>query len=168
MAPALVVPATGLELSGLRAVIRSARASGSGLMLFAYPQHAFSLELDFLCGRVAARWGALAAMAQVVAEEAPDGSAQLWTFYGYNPVTAEGITGRQPAYWQDPEHFTYRMGGLMLSDMFGGSASGMIGRRLTPGGVADSYQVFLAGRDRYLAANPRFYDELRAVLAPLR
>jgi hypothetical protein len=168
IAPALAGAAGDLDLSGLRAVIRAARASGAGLMLFAYPQHALSLELDLLCGRLAARWEALAAMAQVVAEEAPDGGAQLWTFYGYNAVTGEGIAGRQPSYWQDPEHFTYRMGALMLADMYGGSAVGTIGRRITPDAVADAYRIFLADRDRYLVAHPRFYDELRAALAPLR
>jgi hypothetical protein len=52
--------------------------------------------------------------------------------------------------------------------MFGGSAEGAIGRRIVPGNVAEAYRTFLEGRDRYLAAHPRFHDELRAALAPLR
>lgn len=166
VAKTLAGPDRKLDLSGLRAVIRAARKSGAELMIYIYPQHALWIELDILCGRFASRWDAIDEMARVVAEEAPDGSAQLWLFYGFNAVMGEEILGGQSKYWQDPAHFSYPLGTLMLSDMFGGSATGTIGRRIMPGDVAGAYRDFLEGRDRYLAAHPRFYDELRAVLTP--
>jgi len=166
--PALPAADAALDLSGLRAMVRAARADGIELRFFVYPQHALLQELDLLCGRDTGRWQVLAAMARVVAEEAPDGSAQLWLFHGYNDVTGEGIAGTPPRYWQDPEHFNYEMGALMLADLFGGAPVGAIGRRLTPADIADAHRAQRDGRDRYLAAHPGFYGELRAALAPLR
>lgn len=166
--PAEIVPAKGLDLSGLRSVIRQARAHGVELRLLAYPKHALSLELDLLCDQDAARWRALAAVAQAVAEESPDGGTQLWAFYAYNEITGEPIAGRKPVYWQDPEHFNYEMGSLMLADMFAPTGRGRIGYRVTPENVVESYRAFLAGRDSYLRAHPGFYEELRASLVPLR
>jgi hypothetical protein len=168
IAPADVTPATGLDLSGLRSVIRKARGRDIELRLVAYPQHALFVELDLLCGQAAKRWAAVAAIARVVAEEAPRGGVELWDFYGYNEVTGERIAGRSPTYWQDPEHFNFEMGGMMLSDMFGGTPHGRLGRRIDPGSVDEAYRAFLAGRARFLANHPRFYDDLRAVLPPVR
>jgi hypothetical protein len=134
------------------------------LRLYAYPQHAFFVELDLLCGQAASRWAALAAIARVVAEEAPQGRVELWDFYGYNEVTAEPVAGRNPTYWQDPGHFNFEMGGMMLADMFGGVPRGRLGRRIVPGEVEEAYRAFLEERDRYLASHTRFYDDLRAVM----
>ncbi|MBI3917636.1 MAG: hypothetical protein HY322_11585 [Betaproteobacteria bacterium] len=157
-----------LDLSGLRALIRAARARGIELRLFAYPYHALSLELDFLCGQDAQRWAALAAITQVVAEEAPHGGVELWEFFGYNEVTGERVVSRHPQFWQDPAHFNHEMGSLMLADMFGSQSVGRLGRRLAPGGLPGAYRDFLAGRERFLAEHPWLYDELRATLAPVR
>jgi hypothetical protein len=168
IAPALPVPSAAIDLSGLRAMVRAARADGIELRFFIYPQHALLQELEMLCGIGMERWAAYAAMAQAVAEEAPDGSAQLWLFNDYNAVTGESITKRNPAYWQDPEHFNYEMGALMLSDMYGSAPVGAFGRHITPDNVAATHRAFLAARDRYVSEHPGFYDELRAALTPLR
>ena len=50
----------------------------------------------------------------------------------------------------------------------GGAPEGKLGRRIVPGNVDEAYRAFLEGRDRYLANHPRFYEDLRAVLPPLR
>jgi hypothetical protein len=162
-APAITAAQPDLDLSGLRAVIREARARGIELRLYAYPSHALSLELGFLCGDDGERWAALAAIARVVSEEAPDGSVQVWAFYPYNELTGERVIGREPANWQDPDHFNYELGAVMLADMFGGG-SGTFGRRLTADNVEAVRREFLASRDRFLAAHPGFYDDLRATL----
>lgn len=168
IAAAAIGPVARLDLSGLRSVIRKTRARGVELRLFAYPQHALSLELDFLCGQSAPRWAALTAIAQVVAEEAPHGGVELWEFYGYTPMTGESVAGREPVYWQDPEHFNHELGSLLLADMFGGLSEVGTGRRVTPESVAEDYRALLSSRERYLHEYPWFYDELRAALAPLR
>ena len=156
------------DLEGLRMVIRAAREKGVALRLAAYPHHALALELDFLCGTFAARWAALAAIARVVEAEAPDGSVQLWAFYDYNAVTGERVVGREPAYWQDPDHFNHEMGALLLADLFGTPSQQSFGRRLTTANMAEAQRALLASRARFLAAQPAFYDDLRATLAPLR
>ncbi|MCC7485784.1 MAG: hypothetical protein IT529_12465 [Burkholderiales bacterium] len=168
LAPGAIAPARGLDLAGLREVIRAARAREVELRLVAYPQHALFLELDLLCGYTASRWAALAAIAAVVAEEAPRGGVELWDFYAYNDTTGEPVAGADPVNWQDPEHFNHEVGAAMLAEMFSGGAAGRLGRRIDPGSVAGAYQAFLEGRERFLAARPRFYDELRAVLPSAR
>jgi hypothetical protein len=159
-----IVPPPGLNLSGLRELIRAARAREVELRLFVYPYHALSLELDFLCGGYAQRWAALAAIAQVVAEEAPQGGVELWEFFGYNDVTGERVIGREPKYWQDPAHFNHEAGSLMLAEMFSGQAAGRLGRRLAAGDVPAAYRDFLAERDRFLARHPGFHEDLRTTL----
>lgn len=168
IAPERITPAAGLDLSGLRAVIRDAKARGVELRLFVYPMHALFIELDLLCGRTAARWAGLAAIAGVVAQEAPEGGVELWIFDGYGEVTGEPIAGGSPKFWQDPEHFNFEMGSIMLDDMFGGPAYAALGRRVTPGNLDEVYRAFLGNRDRYLAGHPRLYEDLRALLPPVR
>lgn len=156
------------DLEGLRIVIRAAKAQGVALRLFAYPHHALALELDLLCGQFAARWAALAAIARLVEEEAPDGSVQLWSFYDYNAVTGERVVGREPLYWQDPDHFNHEMGALLLADLFGTPVKQSFGRRLTAANFAEARRALLTSRARFLAGEPAFYDDLRATIAPLR
>lgn len=165
-AAASIEPPAGLDLSGLRSVIRAAREQHIELRIFARPLHALSLELDLLCGRLAEDWAALGAVARLIAEEAPQGGIELWEFYNYNERTGEPVIGRDPANWQDPTHFNYEMGSVMLADMFSGGVEGAFGRRLKPDGMVDAYLAFLKGREHYLAQHPRFYEELRSVLAP--
>ena len=168
IAPAAIAPARNLDLSGLRSVIREATARGIELRIVAYPQHAMFLELDLLCGRGDEHWARVGAIAQVIAEEAPRGNVELWDFLGFNEVTGETIAGRAPVYWQDPEHFNYEVGNVMLADMFGGVAHGRLGRRIAAGEANDAYHEFLTGRDAFIAQHPGFYEDLRALLAPVR
>ena len=95
-----------LDLSGLRQLIKTARQHGVELVLFAYPRHAYSLELDQQCGEQSARWQAMKQIAHA-AEEAADGSAvRIWNFDAYNDITAEPVS-THTRYWQDPDHFNF-------------------------------------------------------------
>ncbi|HXZ96857.1 MAG TPA: hypothetical protein VEG37_07425 [Burkholderiales bacterium] len=161
-----ITPRPGLDLTGLRSMLQTARARGIKLRLFLPPEHALLLELHFLCGTYAQRWADIAAIARVVAEEAHDGDIQLWDFYGYNDWTGESVVGHETVYWQDPYHLNYELGSLMLAEMFGDRPEGPLGHRITPTNVAEAYHEFLASRTRYLATHPGFYKELRTTLAP--
>ncbi len=168
-----LVATTGLDFEGLSAMIRAARAQGVELAFVVYPQHALSLELAFACGDGRARWNHIAAIAAVVAEEAAKesstganvSSASLWVFDAYDVAGGERVIGREPMYWQDPEHFNFEHGTRMLAAIYRGAAE--FGAKVTPGNVEAIYVQLLAQRARYLATTDWFYPDLRELAAPV-
>ena len=169
--PRTIAPAADMDLAGLRAVIRAVRAYGADLALVVYPRHALSLELEFACGDAMTRWRHIAAMARVVAEEArdntqatPQGSVSLWVFDGYDAPRGERVLGREPALWQDPEHFNYELGARMLAAIYRGEQG--FGTQVLPGNIDTVYAQLLAQREQFLAATDWFYGDLRALAAP--
>jgi hypothetical protein len=165
--PALhpIQPTPDLDLAGLRAVIRSGRRQGVELAFVVYPRHALSLELEFACGDPLKRWSHIAALAQAVAEEAPDGGASLWVFDGYDAPRGERVIGREPQFWQDPEHFNHELGARMLAAMYGREQG--FGNKAVPGNIDKLYAQLLAQRAQFVAATDWFYADLRALAAPV-
>ena len=161
--PEKIEPLADMDLSGLRAVLREARAAKVELALVIIPRHAMSLELEFACGSGAARWRAMERIARLVAEEG-GGATALWSFDGYDAMRGERVTEREPLYWQDPEHFNMEVGARMLAAMFGGERG--FGIKLTPGLAARHYAEVLASREDFLNNAPWFYPDLRALAAP--
>lgn len=162
-----IAPTGNLDLAGLRAVIRAAHAHGAELAIVVYPRHALSLELEFACGDARAHWSNIAAIAQVVNEEAPKnspGGASLWVFDGYDAARGERVVGREPLYWQDPGHFNHELGARMLAAVYGREQG--FGARVEPGNVDGLYRQLLAQRERFLAETDWFYGDLRALAAP--
>lgn len=105
-----------LDLSGLQRMIRSAKEHGVELVLFAYPKHAYLLELDHSCGGQETEWQTMKQISAFIEAESA-GQVRAWQFYGYNDVTAEPVRKRR-GYWQDAKHFNFEVGNLMLDDMF--------------------------------------------------
>lgn len=147
-----------LDLSGLRRMINTAKQHGVELVLFAYPKHAYSLELS----EPDAHWQALKQIANLVEVESAGRGVHVWHFYGYNDTTAEPI-GTTAKYWQDPYHFNFEMGNLMLEDMLGGSLP-KFGRQLVSGNIDADYQNYLQGRTEYLQRHPEFQVNLQKLL----
>jgi hypothetical protein len=156
---------TDLDLAGLRAVIRNAGKHGAEVAFVVYPRHALSLELEFACGDPRARWGQLAVIAQAVADEAPDGNASVWVFDGYDALRGERVVGREPMFWQDPEHFNHELGARMLATIYGREQG--FGSRVVPDNIDALYRQLLAQRERFLANTDWFYGDLRALAAPV-
>lgn len=163
--PPAVSAQRNLDLSGLRRMVRLAASKGIELRLVVYPRHAYSLELDFLCGIEARQWEGMRQIAATVEDEsrARGGSAQVWEFLAFDEVTGEAVSGAAMRYWQDPEHFNAEVGDLMLRDMFGGGTPAF-GRRLSSDGLDANRARFEAQRRAFLAANPWFYPELAKLL----
>lgn len=163
-----IQPAVNLEFSGLRSVIRAARQQGADLAFVIYPRHALSLELEFICGDPNARWSQIAALAQVVAEEAADvaqkGSVSLWIFDGYDTTRGEQVVGREPRYWQDPEHFNYELGARMLAAIYGYEQD--FGAQVRADNIEAIYMQLLTQRERFLASTSWFYGDLQTLAAP--
>jgi hypothetical protein len=160
-----ITATANLDLEGLRAAIRAAREGGAELSFVVYPRHALSLELAFACGDPLARWRDIAAIARAVAEEAPDGRASLWVFDGYDAPRGERVIGREPAYWQDPEHFNHELGARMLATIYGREQG--FGAKVLPGNIDAIYAQLLGQRERYVATTDWFYSDLRALAAPV-
>jgi len=146
-----------LDLSGLQRMIKLANERGVELVLFAYPEHAYLLELDNLCGGQEAEWQTMKQISKFIETESA-GKIRGWQFYGYNNVTAEPVRKRI-GYWQDAKHFNFEMGNLMLDDMFDKTRSSpMLAHPLD-----SDYSEFLRERDEYLQNHPGFKDEMQNV-----
>lgn len=147
----------GLDLSGLRRMIRSAKSHGVELVLYAYPKHAYLLELDFLCGTQHQEWQTMQQIAAFVDVES-EGQFRTWQFYGFNTITAEPVSNRR-GYWQDAKHFNYELGNIFLADMFDKHwGEPRLARQLN-----SDYADFLHERDDYLASHPDFSSQMQNV-----
>lgn len=155
---------TSLDLEGLRYLIRRATAQGIELRFFAYPAHIHSLEMDVLCGTYRNRWAALGAIARI--PEMNNDNVQLWQFFAYNDYNGERIIGSEPVFWQDPGHFNFEFGNLMLDAMFAEKQTQSdIGRRVTTESLPSAYRNLLAERAAFIASHPDFLKELHNLFA---
>lgn len=153
-----------LDLGGLRRMIRTAQERGIELVFYAYPSHAYMLELVKQCGDQDAAWQAMKQISSLVTTEAAKGGqVRAYQFHGYNGTTAEAVGNISAKYWHDPMHFSVEMGNLMLSDMFGGNSPDF-GRPLAAASIDTDYQKFLRGRAEYLQLHPEFHAEMQKLL----
>jgi hypothetical protein len=151
---------SNLDLSGLQRMIKTAQAHGVELVLFAYPSHAYSLELSKQCGELNERWRAMKQIAALI-EKVSAGRVSAWHFYGFNDTTTEPIGVMAAKYWQDPEHFNYEVGNRMLADMFDKSGNKPeFGHRLGSSNIEADYGDFLRRRSEYLKHHPEFNADL--------
>ncbi len=155
---------SSLDLSGLQRMIKTAQAYGVELVLFAYPSHAYNLELSMQCGEFIERWQAMKQIADLIEKESA-GTVSAWHFYGFNAMTTEPIGTAAAKYWQDPEHFNYEMGNRMLAEMFDKTRNKPeFGHRLSSNSIEADYRDFLQGRSDYLQLHPEFHAGLNKLL----
>jgi len=152
-----------LDLSGLRKMIRTAKEHGVELVLFAYPHHAYNEEWDRQCGEEVAHWHPMKQIVKLIEAEATPDQVRAWQFYGYNDITAE-LIGTTAKYWQDPRHFNFEVGNMMLADMFNETLNKPeFGRPLVSKNIEADYQDLLQERAEYLQNHPKFYEELKKI-----
>ena len=158
--------ATPIDLSAVEYLIKAARERGIQVELVFYPSHVFALELVAQCGRLPAIWEALRQTAALLDSSAKGAAVRAWEFFGYNEVTGERV-GNAMRYWQDPEHFNYEMGDLMLDEMFAERADGgphRLGRPVSLRELERRLPAFLQERTRFIESHPWFYEQLRALV----
>jgi hypothetical protein len=154
------ISASTHDLSGLERMIKTAKVHGVELVLFAYPQHAYGLELDNRCGGQIEYWRAMKQIAGLIESEAKPDQVRAWQFYGYNDITSEPI-GTRAKYWQDPWHFNFEVGDMILADMFGKNPEGpKLGRPISTKSIETDFQDYLLGRSEYLRLHPEFQTDL--------
>lgn len=151
-----------LDLTGLQHLITIARQHQVQLTLVLYPRHAYSLELDQQCGTQATRWQAMKQIARLNAQLTGEQVA-IWQFYGYNAMTTEAIGANAATYWQDPEHFNFEMGNIMLAEMFNAQQPSL-GHKITTQHIDDDYREFLHNRSHYLQQHSEFQSNLQPLL----
>jgi hypothetical protein len=149
-----------LDLSGLRRMIKIAKEHNIELVLVAYPQHAFSLELDNQCGDQDLHWRAMKQIASVIEAEATPDQVRAWQFYGFNDITTEPI-GSTAKLWQDSLHFNFEIGNMMFADIFGKNPDGpKLGRPITTSSIEADFRDYLRSRSGYLQHHPEFHADL--------
>ncbi|MET0216688.1 MAG: hypothetical protein ABW205_02010 [Burkholderiales bacterium] len=172
-APLEVSPDVPFDAQGLARVIDSVSGRDVTLRLAVYPRHVLSIEADYLCGRQMERWRALWQLAHFLETHppAPPASVEIWDFQGYSTYTTEPVTSTLMNYWQDPEHFNYEFGNVMLEWMFGAVPDATttvdgLGYRVTTATLARRYAWFSRQRVAFLAAHAATWTELARLLPP--
>ncbi|MBK9160878.1 MAG: hypothetical protein IPM27_04855 [Nitrosomonadales bacterium] len=151
-----------LDLGGLRELLVLAQQKHIAMKLVVYPRHALSFELEYQCGERQARWDALRQIA-ALADDMGDAQVEVWDFEGYHALGTVPISDKVDIYWQDPAHFNYEAGNLMLDEMFGLKPP-QLGMRLNAGNVDARAEAERQARARYLAAHPEFLQQLQNLL----
>ncbi|NNM82399.1 MAG: hypothetical protein HKL98_07365 [Burkholderiales bacterium] len=151
------------DLTGLRNILREAARRKIGVKLVVYPRHAIPVELEYLCKARQARWEVLSVVASLVeAESGKNDRIQLWDFEGFHPISLEKISNAPAVYWQDPAHFNFEYGNLMLDEMFGKSAP-EYGYRLTTEDIPVREQAERIAREQYLKLHPEFDKKVESL-----
>jgi len=171
--PLTVSPQAPFDVEGLARVVESVSGRDVTLRLAVYPRHVLSIETDYLCGRQTDRWRALWHLARFLEDHPPaaPASVEIWDFQGYNAYTTEPVTPGLMTYWQDPEHFNYEFGNVMLEWMFGavagaGTTLDGLGYRVTTATLPQRYQWFSHQRIAYLEKHPGTWTELERLVPP--
>ena len=151
-----------LDLAGLRQLVHDISARGIELKLVVYPRHALSFEQEYQCGMRTARWDNLAQIVSA-ADSGMDHHTEVWDFEGYHEIGTEAITNSSAIYWQDPEHFNYEFGNIMLDEMFALKPSAY-GMRLTSSNLAKRAETERRMRSDYIASHPDFLKQLESLL----
>ena len=155
--------ANAVDLSGLKNLINLAKKNDIELVLFVYPRHAYSLELDNQCGAQDTYWRNMKEIAKLIETEAQPTKVKAWQFYDYNYLTTEAI-GTTAKYWQDSRHFNVEMGNEMLKTMFDQNViESKFGKLITTNSIETDFRSFLQGRSDYLQSHPEFQLELRKI-----
>lgn len=159
--PPLPLTEAKLDLRGLQHIMNLAHEHQVELVLFAYPYHAYSLELNKQCNTERLRWQAMKQIARLN-EQQTEKAVAIWQFDAYNAITAEPV-GTTANYWQDAAHFNFEMGNMMLTDIFSGDKP-TLGHLLTLQHIDDDYRNFLQQRAKYLQNHPEFRMNLQKLL----
>jgi len=151
-----------LDLSGLRDLLRATQGKGITVKLVLYPRHALFFEQEYQCGNRESRWKALTQIASEIEKVGGD-KIELWDFEGYHEIGTETITEAPNALWQDPGHFNYEVGDIMLDEMFGLKPQNM-GELITAKNVPLRAERENKRRELYLQKHPEFLTQLESML----
>lgn len=151
-----------LDLSGLKELVGIVESKGIELKLVIYPRHAMSFEREYQCGNRHRRWDAVEEIVGGV-EAMHVKNVEIWDFEGYHSIGLEPISDAPGIYWQDPEHFNYEFGNIMLDEMFGLQPSRW-GSRLSMETIPGLFEKEKMLRKTYIEKHPEFLQNLKMLL----
>lgn len=151
-----------LDLSGLKDLVSEVIKRGIVLKLVVYPRHALLLEQEYQCGTRQARWNKLKQVADLV-QTTRSGLVEVWDFEGYHAIATETISEQSGYYWQDPRHFNFEMGNIMLNEMFLLNPA-QFGMQIIPGNIDARADFERRHRVQYLTEHPEFLIHLTKLL----
>lgn len=158
------VPGTmPVDLSGLRDIVNKAVARGIAVKLVVYPRHTLAVELEYQCGIRQDRWDVLAQIASLI-EQDTKGLVEVWDFEGYHGIGTEIISDAPGVYWQDPAHFNYEFGSIMLDEMFAAEPP-RVGLRITSTNLAARTDAERKAHATHISNHPEFLRELEKLLS---
>lgn len=153
-----------LDLAGLQSIVQSAVGRGIAMKLVVYPRHALPVELEYLCGARQARWDALSKIVAMVERvSGKDSHVEVWDFEGYHRIATERISNAPGVYWQDPAHFNYEYGDIILDEMYGKRAP-LYGIRLTSQNIRAREKSETIARNAYVSTHPGLQRQLMKLL----
>lgn len=159
---ALVPKQGNLDLDGLRDLMHRITKKGIGLKLVVYPRHALSFEQEYQCGTRQARWDALAQIVSAIEAE-KNNPVEVWDFEGYHAIDTEAVSDAPGVNWQDPAHFNYEFGNIILDEMFA-IRPPTFGARITRANLADHADMERKARATYISSHPEFLRQLGELL----
>ena len=151
-----------LDLGGLQELVSEVIKRGIVLKLVVYPRHALLLEQEYQCGTRQARWNELNQVADLV-KSTGSGLVEVWDFEGYHAIGTEPISEQSGYYWQDPRHFNFEMGNIMLDEMFGLNPA-QLGMRINTENIDARADIERRHRLQYLTVHPEFLTHLTELL----
>lgn len=150
------------DLSGLLDIVRQTKKRGIVLKVFVYPRHALSFEQEYQCGTRQVRWDTLKQVVSAVEAEKSN-LVEVWDFEGYHAIGTDTISDAAGANWQDPAHFNFEVGNIMLDEMFA-IKKPVFGERLTSKNMAARVAAERKQRAAYLEEHPEFLKQLESLL----
>lgn len=148
-----------VDYDGILNLIKISKEHNIELVLFFYPRHAYSLELDNECGAQNNIWKEMNKIIKFIESNSDQNQVRVWEFFGYNEITAEPVSSTA-TYWQDSMHFNYEMGEMMLNDMFSSVNPKKIGREINSKSIEADFQHFLKERTEFILFHPDLYEKI--------
>jgi hypothetical protein len=158
-----VADARSIDLQGLQQIVRMSIRRGIVLKLVVYPLHALQIEQQYQCGARRTKWSVLK---QILAMTERENSSlvELWDFEGYHAIGTEPISDAPGVYWQDPGHFNYEFGNIMLDEMFSVEPINL-GIRLNTRNLEDRATSESSARKYYIDGHQEFLKKLNELLS---
>lgn len=150
------------DLSGIKEIFQQAKKRGIIVKMIANPRHAFSIELDYQHNLRSRRWHHLMQLTKLAEAIAPD-NIEVWNFDGYNKVCTEKVSKAAGYYWQDPEHYNFEFGNIMLDEAFA-IKEAYFGSKLSSENIDKLFSREQLQRKIYIEQHPEFLEQLKKII----
>ena len=161
----------GLDLAGLRDVIRNILKKNIFTKIIINPMHTYNYENLIGCKGETNYWDILYQIAEALEQETSQNRnlIELWDFTGYNKLMAQSVSpAEETQYWQDPRHYNFELGNFFLNRMFGVKSSekqeiNNLGVQITTKNIYQHMEKIHQEREKFINDNPWFLSEYKSL-----